>query len=303
MYRTISSDVLEYFVVIVREGGITRAAERLLIAQSTLSTCIHNLEEELQTPLLIRTRHGVEVTDAGKLFYREAVLAIQHADRARDLVLFRTRLRQDPFRVGYSPFIHAQLPPVLQELRFREEDAPKIVLNTRLTVELIDHVLSGETHAAFGILPITEPDLTVFEVVREPFLICIPDRHRLASTKSISSRDLDGEVLVWFARYGNPPCYDRTMRYFREARVRFREVHEVLSVVQAIELVAKGHGLALMGASNATLKRPGTVFRPLTDRLLGMETALFYRRDSKHPQMEHFINLAITQIGAAKLAA
>lgn len=303
MYRTITSEVLEYFVAIVREGGITRAAGRLLIAQSTLSTCIRNLEEELQTQLLIRTRRGVEITDAGRLFYREAVLAIRHADRARDLVLFRARLRQDPFRVGYSPFIHAQLPPILQELRFHEESAPRVALDSRLTVDLIDHVLSGETHAAFGILPITEPELTVLEVVREPLVICIPDKHRLASSKAVSSRDLDGEVLVWFARYGNPPCYDRTMRYFREGHIRFREVHEVLSVVQAIELVAKGHGLALMGASNATLKRPGTVFRPLTDKLLGMETALFYRRDSKHPQMERFVDLAITRIGAARIVA
>jgi hypothetical protein len=53
------------FVVVAEEGHIGRAARRLFITQPALSRQIQQLEREIDAPVLARTAHGVELTEAG----------------------------------------------------------------------------------------------------------------------------------------------------------------------------------------------------------------------------------------------
>src|SRR5258707_14218781 len=74
---------LHYLLAIADEGSFTRAAERLLVAQPSLSQQIKSLEQELGGPLLERLPKGVRLTSAGKAFAPEARAAVTHAERAR----------------------------------------------------------------------------------------------------------------------------------------------------------------------------------------------------------------------------
>jgi DNA-binding transcriptional LysR family regulator len=74
---------LRYLVSIAEEGSFTRAAERLLVAQPSLSQHIKGLEHELGGALFERVPKGVRLTAAGKEFLPEARAAIEHADRAK----------------------------------------------------------------------------------------------------------------------------------------------------------------------------------------------------------------------------
>jgi DNA-binding transcriptional LysR family regulator len=73
---------LQYFVAIADEASFTRAAERLLVAQPSLSQQIKRLERELGGQLLERLPNGVRLTPAGKAFMTDARLALTHATRA-----------------------------------------------------------------------------------------------------------------------------------------------------------------------------------------------------------------------------
>jgi len=68
---------LHYFVAVVEEGGFTRAAARLHLAQPGLSAQIRQLERELGQPLLDRTGRSVTPTEVGRavLPYARAALA------------------------------------------------------------------------------------------------------------------------------------------------------------------------------------------------------------------------------------
>src|SRR6478609_8827024 len=74
---------LHYLIAIADEGSFTRAAERLLVAQPSLSQQIKRLEQEVGGPLLERLPTGVRLTAAGKAFLPEARAAVAHAERAR----------------------------------------------------------------------------------------------------------------------------------------------------------------------------------------------------------------------------
>src|SRR5215470_17373878 len=71
---------LRYFVAIAEERSITRAAERLWIAQPGLSTQIRRLEAELGIQLFHRHTRGVELTPAGEVFLERARAALAAAE-------------------------------------------------------------------------------------------------------------------------------------------------------------------------------------------------------------------------------
>ena len=64
---------LKYFIGVVEAGNMTRAAERLHVAQTALGMQIRQIEEELGVPLLVRHSRGVEPTKAGKLLHARAL--------------------------------------------------------------------------------------------------------------------------------------------------------------------------------------------------------------------------------------
>src|SRR5436190_10454416 len=91
---------LEYFVVIAEEGSFTRAAERLLVAQPSLSQQIGALEAELGGALLERLPRGVRLTMAGQNFLPDARAAISHANRARRSVRMALSLESGQLEIA-----------------------------------------------------------------------------------------------------------------------------------------------------------------------------------------------------------
>ena len=63
---------MRYLVAVADAGTFTHAAERMFIAQPTLSQQIRRLEEMVGTPLLYRRREGVELTAAGNVLLEES---------------------------------------------------------------------------------------------------------------------------------------------------------------------------------------------------------------------------------------
>ncbi|MEY8560759.1 LysR family transcriptional regulator [Jeotgalicoccus halotolerans] len=64
---------LRYYKEIVDQGSISKAAERLHIAQPPLSQLLKKLEDDFNTELIRRYRQKWEVTESGELLYRYAV--------------------------------------------------------------------------------------------------------------------------------------------------------------------------------------------------------------------------------------
>ncbi|GAA5059375.1 DNA-binding transcriptional LysR family regulator [Thermocatellispora tengchongensis] len=77
---------LRYFVTVVDEGGFTRAAARLHLAQPGLSAQIRRLERELGHPLLDRSGRSVTLTEVGEAVLPHARAALAAADAMRQTV-------------------------------------------------------------------------------------------------------------------------------------------------------------------------------------------------------------------------
>ena len=112
---------LRYFVRVVELGSISRAALDLDLVQSALSQQISRLEGELSTRLLQRTTKGVTPTEAGMAFFREAQLALRHAEQAGRAA--REARLTGTVSVGLAPTTAAVLGlPLLRAMRERYPD-------------------------------------------------------------------------------------------------------------------------------------------------------------------------------------
>ena len=71
---------LRYFLAIAELGSITRAAAQLNVAQPALSLHVKNMEAELGTQLLLRSKSGVTPTEAGHLLMQRARAILDDLD-------------------------------------------------------------------------------------------------------------------------------------------------------------------------------------------------------------------------------
>jgi DNA-binding transcriptional LysR family regulator len=190
-------DRLKKFAALVEKESFTQAARKLHISQPALSLAIEKLERELKTPLLIRERRRLELTEAGRIVYETAV---HHRTADENL---RTRLaeladRRPRVKIGMIDSVAAALngsPEALNGL----EDRADVSITVNHSRYLRAAALNGEVDLAFVVHDdITHPRLDVRPVGSEPFvLVCRPDR--LAGFQS----DLKTGELTDFI------CYDR----------------------------------------------------------------------------------------------
>lgn len=117
---------LRYFVAIVEQGSLSRAASFLHVAQPALSLHVRNMEAHLGTALLFRTPRGVEATEAGMILLRHARIILDQLTVAEEEIRERQNDPEGEVRLGVPGTIGQILAvPLITAVRLRY---PKIKL-------------------------------------------------------------------------------------------------------------------------------------------------------------------------------
>jgi DNA-binding transcriptional LysR family regulator len=166
---------LMIFSAVVREGGVTRAAERLHRVQSNVTTRIRQLEEDLAVPLFIREGKRLHLAPAGQILlgYAERLLAL--ADEARGAV--RDAKPHGTFRLGAMESTAAvRLPGLLSEYHRRH---PGVVLELRTGNPQVlgGAILAGDLDAALVAEPIADAPFEKAFAFDEELVIVAPANH------------------------------------------------------------------------------------------------------------------------------
>jgi LysR family transcriptional regulator, benzoate and cis,cis-muconate-responsive activator of ben and cat genes len=301
MDANVSLEAQIFVLALAREGSFSRAAKKLHITQPALTRKVGVLEKQLGIKLFSRAYHHLELTPAGRLFLPEAQASVQHAERAFELARRQARVESGPLRLGYSPYVHSDLVPMLQRWQLQDISTSRgLILESGSTADIAERVMSGRLHAGLGILPVVDEQLWVNRVAREQFCVCMPKNHPLAQKASVSAKDLHGEKLFWIPRTVHPAFYDQTIEYVRGLGVQ-PVFHEVGAATQAMEIVSHGFGLTLLPRSFARFSRTGIVFKLLSDLFLRIETGLFVRQSQRHDPLQHDMQLMLSQLRALQL--
>jgi DNA-binding transcriptional LysR family regulator len=93
---------MRYFLAIAEERSFTRAAKRCHVSLGSLSRQICGMEVSLDARLFDRLPREIRLTDAGRVFEKEATKVLEHSHRAVSLVEALKRVRDQKLRVGLS---------------------------------------------------------------------------------------------------------------------------------------------------------------------------------------------------------
>jgi DNA-binding transcriptional LysR family regulator len=301
MWYSPSLQQLLFLETVLEEGSFVRAADRLHTTHSTISRSLKALTNGLGINLFDKTPHGLKPSNVGRVYATQMRRSLEQAKQAFDLARYEAGLHRRPFYLGHSAYIHGGLLPLLEQLSVPGSEAPPIVLRSATTTHLVRRVRSGELQVAFGVLPIVDRALWIERVAYEPFCVCIPERHRLAAHSRLAARELLSETLVWTPRSTHPLLYDQVANYLRTLKFDPQRFLEAYSITQALDFAADGAGVALVPQSSSRFQRRGVIFKPLTDKLIRVETALFVRRDQMRATVKDFIEVASSAIAALKL--
>ena len=139
---------LEYIVAIAEEGSISKAAERLFLAQSSLSQFLSRCEAELNTKLFTRTSGGVRPTPSGTLYIKNAKNMLLQYHQVKNQLRDLGAPLEGRIDFGISTFRGSYLiPKVLRNFR---EEAPtvEVVLHEHDSIYLQRKIAAGELDMA-----------------------------------------------------------------------------------------------------------------------------------------------------------
>jgi DNA-binding transcriptional LysR family regulator len=196
--------VVRYFVAVAEHRHFGRAAAALHMTQPSLSRQIRGLERQLGATLFERTPQGSVLTDAGRALLSHATALLDAAARAAA----HTRAATAPHRVAIGYTTNLVVSAAVRALRRHRPDAD--IVTQHLTWDgarpaLLDH----RVDVAVTRLPIATDGLDVTVLYREPRVVLVSRRHRLADRPSLTLADIAGEIMprtgdaAWDAFWAN----------------------------------------------------------------------------------------------------
>jgi LysR family transcriptional regulator, benzoate and cis,cis-muconate-responsive activator of ben and cat genes len=187
---------LRYFVAVAEELHFSRAAARLNLAQSALSSQVRSLEREVGGPLLTRSTRRVQLTPAGEALLLDANEILAAADGALDRARALVRGEAGELTIGsMGPAGGGLLAPLLARLGSRH---PGLRVEVRALdfSDIVESVRDRHVDVAFLYLPLDEPELELIPLISEPRVVVLPRNHRLARRRRLRPRDLRDETFI-----------------------------------------------------------------------------------------------------------
>jgi len=279
---------LRYFVAIAEERSITRAAERLWIAQPGLSTQIRRLEAELGVALLERHTRGVDLTDAGEVFLERARAALAAADLARSTGESLEAGVVGTVRLGVATETPAAVVPSVLAAFARERPEVEVTVVESYGGTLVRDLRDGRLDALVAPSAFASAELRSLRLGSEPWVVLVGEGHHLATPGPIGARDLHGVSIV-VTGHRDGAGYDRA-------------VADTLSELGITPVLSRGgpgpalhaavtDGTAVALTTAAGAPAGGLVVRPLEpSRRLAF--ALVWRDETPAPALRELIRTA-----------
>ncbi len=300
MFPHVSTEALVCALVLSEEGNLTRTADRLHTSTSNVGRKVKALQADWGVQLFSRSLQGFELTEEGRVSVQEIRKSVEYMQRGFDRATFQAVQNRRPFRIGHSLYVHSKVLPFLERQNTPHDGYSHSVLQSATTMQLKTRVLRGEVQVGFGVMPVVDNDLYVAPVLSEGFSLCVPDTHTLKHKIRVAAHDTANEKLYWLPRSVHPSFYNRVTGYLHGVGYDLRNLHEARGIVEAIDFAANRSGVALVPQSAARFQCPGVLFKPLTDKLLRIETALFVRRDQMHGAVREFVHTALAELKSIK---
>jgi DNA-binding transcriptional LysR family regulator len=177
---------LSLFRHVVEAGSITHGAERANLALAAASTRIRNMEQALGAPLLIRARHGITPTQAGRTLVAHARTMLAQAERLReDLGAYAGGLAGQVRLLSNTNALTEFLPEALSAFLAAHPNV-SVDLEERLSDEIVGLIAEGVGDIGIVAGTVDAGKLTTYPFRSDRFVLVVARDHPLAQRPQIA---------------------------------------------------------------------------------------------------------------------
>lgn len=191
-------NLLRTFMVVVDQGGITRAAEFLGVTQPTISSALKRLEDSIGHQLVNRRPNFFEVTDAGRILHRECNAMFGSVSQIPSLMTEAEGRVSGHISIAMTSHVMSpHFDELLRDFNARHPDAT-FSISISESSEVLNRL--RQKRASFGLCLMREPDSTLAAspLFREYFGLYCGPYHPLFGRNDIDLSELRGETSISF---------------------------------------------------------------------------------------------------------
>jgi DNA-binding transcriptional LysR family regulator len=253
-------------VAIAETGSLTRAAERLGLAQPALTQTLNRLERELGVPLFARSRRGAALTEAGFAILDDLRASLAHGDAADERARAMGAGLAGRVTVGFvTHAIYDVLPRALRRLRAAHPRLD-VVLREMSNAEQVVALEDGGIDIALMHPPASiNAHVHELKLDQQPMIAAVPKATVLAPDGCVSLAEVAQHGLIWFPEPQMPVLRAQLLNAIRRAGHDVKVVQEANRTLTVLACVAAGLGWSLLPGSVRALRHEGVRYADVRD--------------------------------------
>lgn len=238
-------NLLHTFLVIVEERSITRAADRLLVRQPSVSAALQRLEETLGGQLVQRDSRRFVLTKRGELLHKECV------DIYRSVARIGEKLSEEHDEltglVRLQLVTHMVLPAFDRALSLMSRRHPGVTVRVEVasSQDIVRSVSQKLSPFGFCLLPNPLAGLNCRHLLREEFGILCGRDHPLYGRSDVPLHDLADESFIALA-CGQDGALEPMVSLREGARLGSRTVGASPNLEEVARMIAAGMGIGIL---------------------------------------------------------
>ncbi|MCG7339235.1 LysR family transcriptional regulator [Staphylococcus sp. ACRSN] len=286
---------MQYFVEVVKHGGMTQASEHLFIAQSTISKNIKSLESEFNIQLFDRTKKHIVLTDVGAIFYEKCIEALAVIDDLSLQMGDVTNLERGHIRIGISAIMNVRL--FTESLNRFHQQYPNV------TYEVIEgggkavefYLNNDDIDVGITTLPVDDDIYNAVPLYKEKLLLVVDKASPFAKEQMVHLSALKRESFIMF--HDDYYLKDQIIESCRKVGFHPKTVAKMSQITFIENMIRDGIGISILPESIVNILSDNVVGVELDEADVSWNLGIVWKKDS---YMNYVTNEWITFISQIK---
>lgn len=230
--------------VIVKEGSVTKASEKLYLSQPALSHQLKKLEEEIGLKVFNRLNKKLVLTDVGQILYSNSEKILASISLLNSELEEIKKGKKKRIRLTTECYTcYHWLPRVIQEFR-KDNPAINVQINIEATKEPLQFLLEGKIDLAIVSNASNHPSINFEPLITDEMVVVLSKDNRLSGIKKINLNDLINQNLIL---YDIPENKNYVLSNILHNNIGLVDSIQKVQLTEAIiELVSANLGISIM---------------------------------------------------------
>ena len=239
---------LKYLVTINEFGNITLASKKLNLSQPSLTMQIKKLEDELGVKIFNRKNKPFVITELGQKIISQAKKVLSEEKKINDIINQDKEIFTGKLKIGITSSLVSSISDIIISSFEKKFKNVELVIS-EVRSENITNAIE-ESDIDVGITPYFLKTNNIIEqpLFYEPFVVYLPENHRLKNIKKLNIDDFEFENLLFTSESS---ILKQVSQLFKGLNLNYTKIIESQNLQTYINLSDNGHGVVIVPFLNS----------------------------------------------------